>query len=426
VPEENKNNLKEAISNRLDFPPDFFWGAGTSAYQVEGGIKNDWSEYEEKNAERLAKEAVYKWEKRQQEKFPEIFKKENYTAGINADHYNRFKEDFEIAKNLGHNAHRFSIEWARVEPEDGKFDEKAIAHYQLVINELLKKGIEPFVTLWHFSSPLWIRDAGGWANSETVEKFERYVEKITGSLKGVKYWITINEPTIYIGLGHVKANQPPAEKNYLKAIRVYFNLLKAHKLAYKKINNVLKNTQVGFATSAIFFQPKNNSIISRLIAGCADYFWNYFQIEKTRNCCDFIGVNYYTRKLAGLGENFETSLEKSDLNWEIYPEGIYAISKKLNDKYKLPIFITENGIATTDDALRAKFIKSHLAELSKAIKDGVYIRGYFYWSFLDIYEMVEMRGFWTKFGLVDIDYETKERKIRDSAWEYKKIIEGKA
>ncbi len=165
------------------FPAGFFWGAATSSHQVEGGNVNDWSEWEKANAQRLAKEAKQKWQPWQQERFPEMFDPQNYISGRACDHYNRHEEDFDIAKQLGHNAHRFSIEWSRVEPEEGKFNEEAIEHYRKVILSLRARGFEPFVTLWHWTNPLWIHDIGGPENKKFPLYFSRYAKYVDDELK---------------------------------------------------------------------------------------------------------------------------------------------------------------------------------------------------------------------------------------------------
>src|SRR3989344_7242602 len=201
---------------KFQFPKGFYWGSATSAHQVEGGNHNDWSEWEKENAKRLAREAegrfgyLSNWTKIK----IEAQNPQNYISGRACDHYNRYEEDFDTVKSLGHNAHRFSIEWSRIEPEEGKFNEKEIEHYRNVIKALRARGIEPFVTLWHWTQPIWIADIGGWENKKTIDHFLRYIEKIVGELKeNVKFWIVLNEPNIYTGFGFVKGSHPPGRRN---------------------------------------------------------------------------------------------------------------------------------------------------------------------------------------------------------------------
>lgn len=194
----------------LKFPERFYWGAATSSHQVEGNNHNDWTEWEKQNAERLAKSAESKyalWLKTWLDIKKQAQNPENYISGPACDHYNRFKEDFEIAKSLNHNAHRFSIEWSRVEPGEGKFNEKEIEHYREIINALRERNIEPFATLWHWPLPLWLKKKGGWKSGKTANYFSRYVEKLVSNFqKDVKFWITVNEPEIYAANSYLKGD----------------------------------------------------------------------------------------------------------------------------------------------------------------------------------------------------------------------------
>lgn len=404
------------------FPENFLWGAATAAHQVEGGTSNSWTEWEKNNAERLAKEADGKWQDWQRKKFPEMFDPENYISGRACDHYNLYEKDFDLAKAGGHNAHRFSIEWSRIESEEGRFDEKEIEHYRKVLMSLRERGIEPFVTLWHWTEPVWFQETGGWQSKKSSKYFVRFVERVVSEFKNdVKFWIVVNEPNVGLGFGHFKGSQPPGKKGPINFLKAYFNLLKSYKKAYEAIHKIDENANVGFAHSfylykANFWKPIDG-IISSIITYLSDYF-----VSRTSEHRDFIGCNYY--------QEIETSFEKNndgniltDLGWKIYPEGLYRVLMSLR-KYQLPIYITENGIADADDAKRPKFIKDHLLWLQKSIDEGVDVRGYFHWSLLDNYEFPDTRGFWPRFGLIEIDYKTLERKPRKSFYAYKEIIEN--
>jgi len=406
---------------RYEFPKNFLWGAATSAHQVEGGNHNDWSEWEKKNAERLAQDAKNTYARWQQEKFPEMFDPANYISGKAADHYNRYEEDFDIAKELGHNAHRFSIEWSRIEPEEGKFDEEAIEHYRKVIKALRARNMEPFVTLWHWSNPLWVRDLGDWSNKKTISHYARYVEKMVKSLDQVTFWIPVNEPNIHTTFAYIKGTQPPGKKGLIRAIRVFHNILKGHKVAYNIIHKDNERAQVGVASSVMYVEPKNSFFINKIIASLANYIWNLYPFKVTAKHSDFIGLNYYTRNLIGFGSSKkDRGAEFGDLGWEIFPEGLYYLLKDLS-RFNLPAYITENGLPDIEDSKRARFIKKHAYYMHKAIEDGIDVRGYLHWSLLDNSEFVELRGFWPRFGLVEVDFKTQERKIRASAFEYAKI-----
>ena len=394
------------------FPKDFLWGAATSAHQVEGNNHNDWTEWEKENAVRLSKESGGK------------YPPENYISGRACDHYNRFREDFDIAKSLGHNAHRFSIEWSRIEPEEGKFNEKEIEHYREVIKALRERSLEPFVTLWHSTNPMWIRDIGGWENPKTVEHFVRYVDKIVRSLKSVTYWMPINEPSVYVGHSYVIGVFPPQVKSFRRANKVLKNLLAAHVKAYEIIHDSLgKNAVVGSAYNLHYHVPKRpGNFLDIMTTKLFNYIRDIRPLNQNMRHSDFIGLNYYYRdtvKFIGYGGRFgpidiqNPNEWTSDRGWDIFPEGIYHVLKSLK-RYKKPIYITENGVADAKDVHRERFIKEHLEWISKAIKEGVDVRGYFYWSLMDNFEWD--KGFWPRFGLVEVDYKTLQRKIRKSAY----------
>lgn len=406
------------------FPHGFLWGAATSSHQVEGGTFNNWSEWEKNNAERLAKEAGKKWQDWQQKRFPEMFEAGNYISGKACDHYNRFEEDFDLAKEGGHNAHRFSIEWSRIEPEEGKFDEKEIEHYRKVLLALRERELEPFVTLWHWANPVWLEKKGGCENKKFPFYFARYVKYVCEQLKNdVKFWITINEPTSVIAAAYCVGIWPPQKKNILVGWKLFKKFAKIHVEAYKTIHSVSKDAQVGFANVLHSFVPyRKNSWLDKASVFVGKYISNKKMLNLTRGYNDFLTVQYYFHnRFKFPGKVHLGDKPVSDLNWEIYPEGIYHILGWLKG-YNLPIYITENGLADRDDTRREKFVKDHLFWIQKAIQEGADVRGYFYWSLLDNFEWD--KGLWPRFGLIEIDYKTLERKPRQSFYAYKKIIEN--
>lgn len=396
------------------FPKGFLWGSATSAHQVEGNTHNDWSEWEIESS-----------------KFKVQSEKLNFISGNACDHYNRFKEDFDIAKSLGHNVHRFSLEWSRIEPEEGKFDREAIEHYRQVLTALRERGLEPFVTIWHWTNPIWIRDIGGWENKKTIEYFMRFVERVSQEYKDlVKFWMPLNEPETYIGLSFVAGRFPPQKKSFMSANRVFKNLMQAHRQAYTAIKAVSPHAQVGASHYALYIDAQGNHWQNRVLAEFLHHirnkrFWNALQGYR-----DFFGLQYYHHNrvaftLRGkphvrLDVRFPSAQETTDNGWEIYPQGIYHLLKEISS-YKEPIYITENGIADATDTKREKFITDHLVQVHHAIQEGADVRGYFYWSLLDNFEWDN--GFQARFGLVEVDFKTQERKIRPSAYAYKNIIE---
>ncbi len=401
------------IMEKFRFPQGFYFGAATSAHQVEGGNKNDWTVFEKRHAKRQADVAKKRqWPDFILKNYPSPLQEENYISGKACDHYNRFREDFDIAKSLGHNAHRFSIEWSRIEPEEGKFDEKEIEHYREVIKALRERGMEPFVTLWHFTLPLWFVERGGWESRDAAFYFARYCGRVAEEFRSeVKFWMTENEPSPWVAQAYLYGFWPPQKLNIFSTGRVYFNLIRAHKGAYKELKRINNNFRVGIAESFEWWEPG-------FLRSPIHYFRNFFFLGRVRKYLDFVGINYYERmRLWGMPPG-----PLSDFGWEIYPMGLCDLLKKMWRKFKKPIYITENGLADARDALRAKFIEDHIFWMKKAMDEGVDIGGYFHWSLLDNFEWDS--GFWPRFGLVEVDYRTMERKVRKSAKIYTEIIQN--
>ncbi len=398
-------------NKNIQFPKNFLWGASTSAHQVEGGNINDWSEWEE-SPERL--------KKLHESGLIEQFGMENFISQKTADHYRLFKKDFQLAKDLGHNATRFSIEWSRIEPEEGKFSEKEIQRYIGVVDHLRELGIEPFITLWHWTIPVWLRNKGGWNNKKTIAYFVRFTKKILESFGNkIVFWITLNEPEIYTTNSYLTGIWPPQKNNPWKYVKVLHHLAAAHRQAYQVIKQINSKAQVGIAKNNIYFEPHKNKIHNRLIKKIIHYWWNDYFLKRIKKQQDFIGVNYYFHNVVNMGFFKNENKIISDLGWELYPEGIFHVLKDLK-KYQKPIYITENGVADEGDLKRKWFIVEIIKQLHLAIADGVDLRGYLHWSLLDNFEWAD--GFRARFGLIEVDYKTHERKIRSSAHLYKEIV----
>lgn len=404
------SKVKEA--QKLEFPKGFLWGAATAAHQVEGGnIHSDW----------------WDWEQRGGGVEP---------SGLACDHYNRFEEDFRLAKSLGHNAHRLSIEWARIEPEEGKWNEEVVRHYQKVLQSLKDKNIKTFVTLFHFTLPLWFAEKGGFERKENIRYFDRFVDHVVYNLGDlVDFWLTINEPNIYVGLSYLFGIWPPQKRNPLSTLRVYLNLAATHKSAYKLIHAIKKGARVGMAANISTYHSFGGYFIGMFVSKIAKFLINDSFYLLTRGCHDFLGVNYYffhnfswkdfalVKRLNLKSIEEAMLLEHSDLGWSIYPQGIYEVVMNLK-KYRLPIYITENGVADAKDKYRERFILNHLQWLHQAIKEGADVRGYLHWSLLDNFEWAF--GFKPRFGLVGVDFKTQERKVRKSALTYVMICNKNA
>ncbi|MBI4431107.1 MAG: glycoside hydrolase family 1 protein [Candidatus Omnitrophica bacterium] len=404
------------------FPKGFLWGAATSSHQVEGdNDANDWADWETAGR---AKER----------------------SGMACDHWRRFREDFDLARSLGHNAHRFSIEWSRIEPQEGQFNEAALLHYCEVVDALRERNLEPVVTLHHFTLPRWVAREGGWISSRFVQYFLRYADRVAEYLSDkVRYWVTVNEPMVALYQGYIQGIWPPGEKSFGKALEMFRNVVRVHTELYHMLHNRRRNCWVGMAKHVrAFFPYRSFWPFDHLSAGLRQFFFSdlmthilttgvaFFPglensfLRRAKGTTDFIGVNYYTREFVKFALTFpfggekeksfsgETG-ERNSLGWEIYPEGLYRALVDLR-KFSLPIIILENGLCTLEDPRRIVFIQSHLGAVARAMKAGADIRGYFYWSLVDNFEWLD--GFEPRFGLVEMDYKTQARRPRPSAEYY--------
>lgn len=393
----------------LDFPENFLWGAATSAHQVEGNnTNNDWWEFEQTLPEgKQSREAD--------------------------NQYQLFEQDFQLAHDLSHNAHRLSIEWSRIEPEEGKFSQEAIDHYKTVLKSLKNKGFTVMLTLHHFTNPLWFEKRGGWEDGKASVLFERFVKKVTGELApSVDLWVTVNEPTILAFMGYLTGMWPPFKKSKWATMQAYHNLASAHIRAYQVIHQIIPTAKVGIAQNVSTFSSFHHHSLREIFAQwISDKIANHLFYELTgKHTHDFLGLNYYFNRyisfngekaqLPGLVDIKTTKKEVSDLGWEIYPQGMFEMIMDFSD-YHLPIYITENGIATTNDDRRVRFLISYLSEIYHAIKAGAKVKGYFHWSLIDNFEWLD--AYQGRFGLVEVDFKTQKRTPRPSAYVYQKIIE---
>lgn len=409
----------------IKFPPNFLWGASTSAYQIEGGNTNDWSEWEEVNADRLALQSKTFWSACQQKRFPEMFNPDNYLCGQACKSFELFREDIKCLKELNCSAYRLGLEWARLEPEEGNFDRKAIQHYRLILKTLKENKIKTVLTLWHWTNPLWLVKQGGWESKKVREYFNRYARLIVDELgELVDFWVTLNEPLMIIGHGYLDGKFPPNKKFSPALFKVFNNFAAVHKECYKIIHHKYPGAQVSLAMTTGAFTPANRfNPLERLMVKLANYIRNDWYLNRVKGYFDYIGVNYYHHDRLIWRPPFKKNLNEkiTDRGWEIYPEGIYLVLKNYQ-KYKKPIYILENGIADADDKLRPDFIKDHLSYIHKAIGEGAEVCGYFYWSLLDNFEWAE--GYWPKFGLYAVDRKTFKRTARPSSKIYAEICKN--
>lgn len=415
----------------FQFPAGFLWGSAASAHQVEGhNTNNDW----------------WAWEQAGKVKEP---------SGAACDHYHRYAQDFDLAAEMGHRAHRFSIEWSRIEPEEGRWDAAALAHYADVLAALRQRKLEPVVTLHHFTTPQWMANQGGWTNRKIVERFGRYARKIGETLgQGVRYWAPINEPMVHVRMHFIQGLGPPGAKDLKQGLAVAENLIRAHAAAYHALRETVPGAQIGIAHHIPAFRPCkwwspmdrwatkitdgifNAAMLNAMMDGC----WRVpavgaFQIPEAKRTLDFLGVNYYGRQFVHWvptlkdwpaqtcdpADHPKQVTERTSLGWDVSPQGLYEVLTEYA-KMGLPIFVTENGTYMKDDARREAFIVNHIKAVARAMQTGVKITGYLYWSLLDNFEWAE--GYGPRFGIVEVDYPTQRRTIRPSGRRYAEICKA--
>ncbi len=401
------------------FPKHFFWGASTASHQVEGGTHNQWSVWELAHARDLAQTAHQRlsWLPKWREIKAEAEEPENYVSGDGVDHYNRYQEDFDLIKELNLNSFRFTIEWARIQPQEGKWDHKEIEHYKKYIAELRKRKIEPFLNLWHWTVPVWFAEKGGFEKRANLKYFDAFVKKVTKELiDDVEYVIILNEPSNYTTFGYIIGEWPPQNRNIIKASFVYWYMVQAHKRAYKILKAAKPTLQVGSAPALANIQAKRpRNLLDTLSTRFMRYSWNWWFLNRIRRHQDFIGVNYYfSDYYKGLGKRANPKVPLNDLGWYMEPEGLYPLLLRTWAHYEKPIFVTENGLADASDEYRQWWLEESIIAMEKAISEGVDLRGYLHWSLLDNFEWAY--GWWPKFGLIEVDRKHgMKRKIRPSA-----------
>jgi beta-glucosidase len=423
------------------FPERFLWGSATAAHQVEGDCRNNqWWAWEQEGL-RVAP--------------PRGYVRDGTVSAIACVYYHRFEEDHRLARELGQNALRISIEWSRIEPEPGRFDASAIDHYKRVVDSMRENGLEPTVTLHHFTNPIWAERAGGWENPEMPGWLARFAAYAVRALADrVRLWWTINEPMIPAALGYVKGVHPPCVRDLARAKVVAEHMLRAHGMTYRAIHEAARHdVAAGPVFAMSYFEPLDpDSEADRREAAISDFFMNeYFVrglregivaapigddavVPGLRDSFDHVGINYYMRVLCRGGAEPDVVLGGErrasepdrlvdEMGWEYFPEGLHRNLVRLQALGK-PIYVTENGIATLDDDARTTHLLAHLAEVAHAIDDGADVRGYFYWSLMDNFEWAE--GYSRHFGLLEVDRKTLARRPRPAAFVYRDVIAANA
>jgi beta-glucosidase len=436
----------------MGFKDGFIWGAASAAYQVEGAYDEDGKGLGIWDA--LSKGHV----------------KHDENGNVACDHYHRFKEDVALMKEIGLKAYRFSVSWPRVVPEPGKVNEKGLRFYKDLVSELKAADIEPMCTLFHWNLPMWLHEQGGWRFDGVSDEFAKYAKIVVDALSDkVQYWMTLNEPTCFIGLGYAIGVHAPFEtgmgKPDLKAdiARLSKNALLAHGKAVKVIRErAALPPKVGMALNGKLAAPVSDKAedieAARVDTSPEDSFFDNVSwwadpailgklppamrqaatpedLAIISQPLDFFGFNCYNTanymERDGKNPAVYPGLPRTAMDWPITPDALYWASKFFYERYGLPVLITENGMANIDflmsdgkvhDPQRIEFVKSYLEGLQKASGEGVPIAGYLYWSIMDNFEWAD--GYDRRFGLVHVDYRTQKRTRKDSSYWYADVIKN--
>jgi beta-glucosidase len=382
-----------------DFPEGFLFGSSTAAHQVEGGnVNNDW----------------WAWEHAPYTTCVE-------SSGDAIDQWHRYEDDFALLSELCQNAHRMSLEWSRIEPAPGEFSAAALAHYRRVLGTLDQHGLTAFVTLHHFTLPRWLAEQGGWLARDAVERFARYTERVAAALGDLMPFAgTINEPQIVALMGYREGLFPPGLRNPVMFERVTRRLIDAHGAAVEAVKGGRGEPLAGACLQLPAYEPARPDDPA-CVAACAELVHAMEDVYLEDLAGDWVGVQYYSRQrvdptaTSGFAAA-PAAAPLTQMGWEIHPEGLHrAIASAARSG--LPVYVTENGIATADDAQRVAYMRDHLAQVARAIAEGIDVRGFHYWSSFDNFEWAE--GYRPTFGMVGIDREDGLRRVvRPSARAY--------
>lgn len=449
----------------MAFKKDFTWGVATASYQIEGAYSEDGK-------------GLSVWDAFTHQPDKILF---DHNGDVACDHYHRFKEDIGIMKELGIKAYRFSISWARIFPEGiGAINEAGVRFYSELIDELLANDIEPYVTLFHWEYPYELYRKGGWLNDDSIHWFADYAAKIVELFSDrVEYFITLNEPQCFVGNGHYLGGHAPGLKlSYKDYFKVCHNVLKAHGKAVVAMRKAAKRgIKIGYAPTCTAHFPKTDSpedveAAKNMLFRCPhlgdSMVWNvtwwsdpvFFgkypedgmeiykeylpeiteeDMKLISQPIDFYGQNIYNGHEVVVNSEGKPEFAerkkgypRTAIRWPVTPECLYWGTKFLYERYNIPLYITENGMSAHDavsldgkvhDPNRTDFLQRYLIELEKAYDDGVDIRGYFLWTFMDNFEWA--CGYTERFGIVYVDFDTQERIIKDSGYWYRDLITGK-
>jgi beta-glucosidase len=419
-----------ASKDERTFPEGFTFGVATSAYQVEGHIENDWAE----------------WERAGRLKQPHV------RCGQGVDHWNRFEEDLVLAQQVGSSAFRISLEWARIEPERGRHDEAAIDGYRQRLLKMKAAGLRPVVTLHHFTHPTWFHRQTPWHRPASVEAFRAYARVCARILRGLDALVvTLNEPMVLVLGGYHSGLIPPGIANPRLALDALANMARAHVAAREELLAELgRPLELGISQNMVVFAPDRAwHPLDRLIVRKAWHGYNHAMLEAlttgtlrlhmpgagparveipgARDSIEYLGMNYYTRAHLRfrMRRPFVEHLYRdrhgrglTDIGWELYPEGMGRLLVELK-RYRLPIWVTENGIDDRSGQRRPAYLHAHWGQILGAIQQGADVRGYLHWSLMDNFEWLE--GWGPRFGLYSVDFQTLERKETPACHYFRRV-----
>jgi beta-glucosidase len=401
-------------------PAGFLWGTATAAHQVEGGNTNDWTRFEAQPG------TIERGE----------------TSAIAAGGWDRMVGDVALMTRLRANAYRFSIEWSRLEPSDGAWNDAAWERYAAFVKELRSQGVTPMVTLLHFTLPLWMADRGGAAAAEFPDRFARFAGEAGRRLgPDVDLWVTLNEPNVQMYMGYVAGRWPPRAKSGGDAVKAYLGLLRAHAAAAKALRAVDPGARVGVANNVMLLEPRSRILLTDwLAASFLDGFWNWAfadairdgrarlrlpgaSVDETlpelRGTTDFFGLNYYFRYFVRLapgapegltltpGPGLVSEIGGDDPTGDSPPEALFLLMREAWARYGQPIYVTEGGIADERGTLRGALVRGQRLAIDRAIAEGIPVKGYLHWSLMDNFEWE--KGYRPRFGLYRVDRQTLER-----------------
>ncbi len=421
----------------IHFPSNFAWGTATAAHQVEGNnTNNNWYEWE-RSVDDGGISRIHN----------------NDRSGLAADHWNRYPEDIILMKDLGVSHYRFSVEWSRIEPEKGRYDLEALAHYRRMCEALVEADITPVVTLHHFTHPTWFEEMGAFEKEENTDHFVGFSELVFNELRDlVPMWCTFNEPSVFVAQGYFNGIFPPGKKDPILAGTVLENMLNAHVRTYHQLKSIpgSDGNKIGLVKNIFQFDPYRrwhvldwafskilndvytNAPLEFLKTGESSFYMpgmvdNKMSNELAVGTLDFIGLNYYSRMHVKGQLNavepfvFDTREQDimTDMGYPLYAEGFHRALKTIS-RMDVPIYVTENGLADDSDSVRPLFIKRYLYALNQALRERIDVRGYFYWSLMDNFEWAE--GYSMKFGLYEVDLETQDRRLREGSRPFVEMV----